>query len=175
MAMMAGCLSVLVGAFVGLFVGAFASAAGMALAGGGQSHSDMFTWAGASILSGLLGALTGPALTNRLLSIRERHRVARANMEPASPSSRGFFLYIFGAGLAVFFSWTCFYYSEVIAELSPEQGGPRSDFPGDIRARVALIASIILGAIALFAFIKALRAEPVQVSISVWGTKRRAG
>lgn len=160
---MAGCLWVIVGAVLGLFLGAYGCAAGMSLAGGGNSHNDMFTWAGSSILGAIVGGLTAPPLANRILGILERRQVAKANRSAAAPFPRAFVLYLLGAAIALFSSGTLFYYSCAIAELPPDAGGPRSSIPGEIRAQATLIASFITAAAALFLYIKALRSQPVRL------------
>jgi hypothetical protein len=153
---MAGCLSILAGAVIGLILGAFGCAAGMTLAGGGNSHNDLFTGVGGTLLGALAGAVAWPLLWKRILALQAERRIARANHEPPR-FPVGFVLSLLGAAVLLFSSGTLLYYSSAIAELPPEMGGPRSAIPGEMRARAALIAGVVAGAAALFLFVKTLR------------------
>lgn len=159
---MAGCLSMIAGALLGLFLGAWGCAAGMFLAGGGNSHNDLFTWAGAAVLGAIVGGLAALPLARRVVAILERGRAARLHGAMTPPFPRAFVLYLLGAAVAVFSSGTLFYYSNAIAELPPDAGGPRSDIPGEIRARVSLIASLLGAAAAPVLFVKALGSAPLR-------------
>jgi hypothetical protein len=97
-------------------------------------------------------------VTQRIVRLLEKRRVARANSEAVIPSPRAFLQYLFGALLAVFLSGTLLYYGTTIALLPPEYGGPQSQIPGHVRAGGGLVAGAIVAVLALYLFVKAIKA-----------------
>jgi hypothetical protein len=88
-------------------------------------------------------------VTQRIVRLLEKRRVARSNSEAVIPSPRAFLLYLFGALLAVFLSGTLLYYGTTIALLPPDYGGPQSRIPGHVRAGGGLVAGAIVAVLVI--------------------------
>jgi hypothetical protein len=133
------------------------ASAGMALAGGGNSHNDAFALLGGAVLGALGGAIVAPILTVRFLGLRESRRLARVNGDPVIPLPNNLLWQLAASLVAAFLFWTLLYYATSIAELPPEMGGPRSSIPGVLRARVSLGAGLVAGVASLVLFVRVVR------------------
>jgi hypothetical protein len=154
--MASGCLLVIIGGVLGTLLALFGTVPAMMLAGGGQSHNDMFILMQSMFGGACLGAVAGPSLIRAFLGARERRRVDRA--KGATPAS--FFQPIaalVAAFAAAFGAFSALYHSLYIASLSPDRGGPRAKFDPALRTTLALLLGLALAIAAPILYVRAVR------------------
>src|SRR3954470_21339145 len=157
--MIAGCLTVVLGAFGGGLAGCWGCALAMFLADAGHAHN---VETGAIFYCGFVGMIvgggTGPKLIGGIARVLEARRVARINAGGKSrPWPMGPIACLVGSGMAALGSGTALYYGIAIAELPVEDGGPVSPTDPATRARLAIALAAVLFVAAVF--------------LLVWGAK----
>ena len=158
--MLRGVFLIGVGAFLGAFVGLFGSALGMALAGGGHSHSDMFTYVGCGVLGIVAGAVVGPvAIVSTNYGLVTRRRCRLEGTRPPRAHARAAFEAVASA-LSGFAAFVAFYYSTAIAELPAQDGGPLDNPDPAGRARWTMSLAAALAIAAVFLFVRAFLDRP---------------
>lgn len=133
---------------VGFFTATLWIRAAMSVAGGGNSHNDIFLFA----QWGIGGAVLAPVLACVALALRD---VGTGTEVESRTRGMRRSLLIVVAVAAAFAATALWYYADHIADLRPDQGGPVSDIPGAVRrtratwgATAALVASIALALVA---------------------------
>jgi hypothetical protein len=109
----------------GFFAGSTWVSLAMSVAGGGNSHNDIF----ARALWGLGGSVLAPILLLLLKGLRDAQKDGGVSSQEQARRSVMFVL----ALVLLFAATTLQYYAADIAELAPERGGPVPENPGAVR------------------------------------------
>jgi len=143
--MLAGCLTVVLGAFGGGLAGFWGCALAMFLAGPHAQNVDTSAVFYCGFVGTIVGGITGPKLTASIARLLEARRVARINAGGKSPRlPLGAIACLVGSGVAALGAGTALFYGVAIAELPVENGGAVSTMDPVARARLAIALAAVL-------------------------------